>query len=249
MKTLMRAAGLSIALVTAAAGAHAQPIAPPQPAPTADPMFAATTLNLSAYGEARLPPDMATIALGVTNEAPTAAEALRANGVKMSAVVAALKKAGIEGRDLQTSNLSLNPQYVYEQNQPPRLNGYQASNQLTITVNDLARLGAVVDATVSAGATNVGQISFGLKNPLSAENTARVAAVKALQDKAALYASATGYHIRRLVTLSEGGGYVPPRPPMPMMAMRAEGVAQSAVVETGELKVRIDITGMFELTH
>jgi uncharacterized protein YggE len=244
MKTLMRAAALSLALLTAGAlTASAQA----QPAPGADAVFAATTLNLSAYGEARVAPDMASIALGVTSEAPTAAEAMRANAERMAAVVGALKKAGIGGRDLQTSNLSLNPQYVYEQNQPPKLSGYQASNQLAVTVNDLTRLGAVVDATVSAGANTVAQISFGLKNPVSAENTARVAAVKALQDKAALYASASGYHIGRLVNLSEGGGYVPsPRPPMPLMAMKAD---MATPVETGELKIRIDITGMFELTH
>src|SRR5206468_9325547 len=135
-------------------------------------------------GEARLPPDMATITLGVSNEAPSAAEALRANGVAMNAVIAALKKAGIAERDLQTSNLSINPQYVYQQNLPPKLSGYQVSNQLTVTVNDLARLGPVVDATVNAGANNVSAISFGLKTPVSAENSARVAAVKALQDKA-----------------------------------------------------------------
>jgi uncharacterized protein YggE len=211
-------------------------------------MFATTTLNLSAYGEARVAPDMATIVLGVSNEAPTAGEALRANAARMNAVIAALKKAGIDGRDLQTSNLSLNPQYVYEQNQPPKLTGYQASNQLTITVNDLAKVGAVVDATVEAGANTVGQISFGLKDPLSAENSARIAAVKALQDKASLYAQATGYRIRRLVTLSEGGGYVPsPRPPMPMMAFKSD--AASTPVESGELKVRIDITGLFEVGH
>src|SRR3989442_8079268 len=236
MKTLMRAAGLSLALLGAGALAvHAQP------APGTDAVFAATTLNLSAYGEARVAPDMASIVLGVTSEARTAGEALRANGERMAAVVAALKKAGIEGRDLQTSNLSLNPQYVYEQNQPPKLSGYQASNQLTVTVNDLTRLGPVVDATVGAGAKTVAQISFGLKSPVSAENTARVAAVKALQDKAALYASGSGYHIGRLVNLSEGGGYVPsPRPPMPLMAMKAE---MATPVETGELKIRIDITG------
>jgi uncharacterized protein YggE len=245
MKTLMRAAGVALVLLTSSAMvAQAQP-----QAATADPMFAATTLNLSAYGEARVAPDMASIVLGVSNQGPTAAEALRANAERMNAVIAALKKAGIEGRDLQTSNLSINPQYVYEQNQPPKLSGYEASNQLTVTVNDLARLGAVIDATVSAGATNVSQISFGLKNPVSAENTARVAAVKALQDKASLYASATGYHINRLVSLSEGGGYVPsPRPPIPMMAMKAAGDSGTPV-ETGELKVRIDVTGMFELTH
>ena len=229
---------VALAAAVAAPGAHAQ---------SADPAFATTTLNLSAYGEARIAPDMATISLGVETTDPTAAGAMRANAERMARVVGALKAAGIADRDLQTSTLSLSPQYVYEQNRPHRLTGYQASNQLTVTVTDLTRLGAVADAVVGAGATNVGQISFGLANPVSAENTARIAAVKALEDKAALYAQAVGYRINRLVNLSEGGGYTPGPPrPMPMMAMRAEA-AVATPVEAGDLKVRIDITGLFEL--
>lgn len=242
MKTLMTTGALAITLLAASALP-----AMAETAGAADPMFAATTLSLSAYGEARVAPDMATITLGVTSAAPTAAEALRANNEQMNAVISALKKAGVDARDLQTSNLSIAPQYVYDQNQPPKLSGYQVSNQLTVTVNDISRVGPIVDATVAAGANNVAQISFGLKSPLAAENAARVAAVKALQDKAALYASATAYHISRLVSLSEGGGYTPmPRAPVAMMRM-AE--AAPTPVETGELKVRIDITGLFELTH
>ena len=135
--------------------------------------------------------------------------------------MAALKKAGIAAKDIQTSGLNLSPQYVYEQNQPPRLTGYQASNQVTVTVHDLTKLGAAVDATVNAGANQVNGISFGLNDPTAAENAAREDAVKALQAKADLYAKATGYRIGRLVSLSEGGGYTP-QPPMPMMAMRLE---------------------------
>lgn len=217
-----------------------------QAPPTGDPAFAATTLSLSAYGEAKIAPDMATIDLGVETTAPTAQGAMRANADQMARVIGALKSAGIAGRDVQTANLSLSPQYVYEQNRPARLTGYQASNHLSVRVADLARLGAVADAVVAAGATNVGSIAFGLSNPMSAENTARIAAVKALEDKASLYAQAVGYHIVRLVNLSEGGGYAPSPPrPMAMMAMRAE--AAPTRVEAGELNVRIDITGVFEL--
>jgi len=243
MKSLMRAAALAAVLSTAALAAAAPAWA------DADPAFAATTLSLSAYGEARVDPDMATISLGVETQGPTAAAAMQANAAQMARVVAALKKAGIADRDLQTANLSLNPQYVYEQNQPPKLTGYQASNQLAITVRDLGKLGPVVDATVAAGATNVSQISFGLSNPVSAENTARIAAVKALQDKASLYANATGYRISRLVNLGEGGGYqVQPPRPVPMMAFKAAS-ADATPVEAGTVKVRVDITGVFEMAH
>jgi uncharacterized protein YggE len=243
MKTLFRAAAVA-ALLLAAGGAQAQPAAP---APAASAAAGPTVLELAAYGEARAVPDMAAITLGVETKGDTAGQAMVANAESMARMVTALKKAGIADRDLQTSSLNLNPQYVYEQNQPPRLTGYQASNQLTVTVRDLARLGPTVDAVVGAGATNVGQISFGLANPLSAENTARIAAVKALQDKASLYANAVGYRISRLASLSEGVAYSNPRPPVPMLAMKASG--PSTPVEAGELKVRVDITGVFELTH
>jgi uncharacterized protein YggE len=218
----------------------------PAHAENADALFRATTLNLSASGETQAAPDMATITLGVQTDGATAAGALGANASQMTKVVAALKKAGIAERDIQTSNLSVNPQYVYEQNQPPKLNGYQASNQVTIQVRDLAKLGQTVDATVNAGATNVGGISFGLQNPKAAEDAARLDAVKALQAKAELYARATGYHIVRLVTLGEGGGYTP-APPVPMFAMAKMERADSSPVSAGELKVRVDVSATYEL--
>lgn len=214
-----------------------------------DAAFRATTFSLSAYGETRVAPDMATITLGVQTDAPTAADALKANGARMNQVMAALKKAGVAERDIQTSNLNLNAQYAYEQNQPPRLTGYQASNQVTITVRDLAKLGGTVDATVNAGANTVNGISFGLANPQIAEDAARLEAVKALQAKAELYGRATGYKTVRLVNLSEGGGYMPPSPPVPMAAFAAKReMADATSVAGGELKVRIDVSAVYEVT-
>ena len=234
------AIALTAALLTGAA-------ALPAYADSADAAFRATTLNLSAQGETKVTPDLATITLGVQTDGPTAAGALSANAVQMTKVVAALKKAGIADRDIQTSNLNVNPQYVYEQNQPPKLNGYQASNQVTIQVRDLAKLGQTVDATVNAGATNVGGISFGLQNPQAAEDAARLDAVKALQAKADLYARATGYKIVRLVNLGEGGGYTPVPPmPVPMYAMAKREMADSTSIASGELKVRIDVNAVYE---
>lgn len=249
MNTLMRAAGLSLAIATAAAPAALAQAAPgPVAASAADTMFRATTLNLSAYGETRVEPDMATITLGVMTEGKTAAEAMAANAQRMNAVMASLKRSGLAERDIQTSNLSLSPQYRYQENQPPLLVGYQASNQVTIQVQDLKRLGAAVDASVNAGANQVHGISFGLKDPTAAENAAREAAVKALAAKADLYARATGHRVQRLVSLSEGGGYSAP-PPMPVMAMRAEMKDAGSPVSGGELRVRIDVSGLYELTR
>jgi uncharacterized protein YggE len=212
-------------------------------------MFRATTLNLAAYGETKVEPDMATITLGVMTEGKTAAEAMAANATRMSGVMGALQRGGIAARDIQTSNLNLNPQYRYAENQPPQLVGYQASNQVTVTVRDLKRLGAAVDATVGAGANQVHGISFGLDDRTAAENAAREAAVKALAAKSELYARATGHRVSRLVSLSEGVSLAMP-PPMPMMEMAAQRMSKDATsVSAGELTVRVDVTGLYELTR
>jgi len=207
---------------------------------------ARSVLNLSAYGETKVAPDEATITLGVQTKAATAAEALSQNAIQMNRVVAALHAAGLADKAIQTTNLSLDPQYVYNQNQPPQLTGYQASNDVQITVDDLSKLGRTIDAVVGAGANQVNGISFGLKNPDAASDAARLAAVRALKAKADLYAGATGYHLGRLISLSEGGGYTP-SPIRPMMAM-AKMSAEATPVSPGELTVRIDISGLYELT-
>ncbi len=240
MKTFARAAVLGALLATSSiAAAQAQDA-------TAVAQFAATTLNLSAYGEVRVAPDMATITLGVQTDAKTAQEAMRANAARMTQVIAALRTAGIDQRDIQTSNINLNAQYRYEQNQAPELVGYQASNNVTIRVLDLAKLGVALDAVVTAGANQIQGIQFGLRDPLAAENEARRKAVTALRAKAELFAQATGQPIARLVNLSESGGYTP-QPPRPMAMMRMEAASDSTPVSGGELSVRVDVSGLYEL--
>jgi uncharacterized protein YggE len=246
MKILLRSLALGLAVSVAAAPA----VLAQAPPPAAETMFRATTLNLAAYGETRVAPDMAMITLGVMTEGKTAAEAMGANAQRMSAVTASLRRAGIADKDIQTSNLNLSPQYRYVENQAPILTGYQASNNVTITVNDLKRLGAAVDASVNAGANQVHGVSFGLQDPTAAENAARQSAVRALAAKAELYAGATGHRVLRLVSLTEGGGYAAP-PPMPMMAMRADAASKEmgTPISGGELRVRVDVSGLYELAR
>ncbi|MDR3508853.1 MAG: SIMPL domain-containing protein [Caulobacteraceae bacterium] len=208
-------------------------------------LFDATTLSLSAQGQVQAAPDKASITLGVQAHGATAGEAMRDDAAQMNAVLGALRKARIADKDIQTSNLNLGAEYAYEPNKPPRLTGYQASNEVTVTVNDLARLGPTVDAVVGAGANQINGVSFGLKNPKAAEDAARKAAVAALRDKAELYAAATGYRVSRLVNLSEGGGYAP-SPVRPLMLAKAMAGAETPVA-SGELTVRVDISATYEL--
>ena len=215
-------------------------------APYADAAFNATTLNLSATGEVRIAPDMATINLGVTVQAATAAEAMRQNADRMNQVMTALTRQGIAARDIQTSGLNLSPQYDYRDNQPPVLRGYQAVNQVTIRVLDLAKLGPAIDGVVGVGANQINGVSFGLNDPTTAENDARRKAVEALKAKADLYARAVGQPVLRLVNLSESGGYSP-SPPTPMFALARVAAPSPTPVSGGELSVQIEINGVYQL--
>jgi Uncharacterized conserved protein len=207
-------------------------------------------LTLAAYGEVKVAPDMATINFGVVTEAPTAQEAMAQNAARMAEVTAALRRAGIEPRLVQTSGLNLSAQYDYVENNPPRLRGYQASNRVTVRVEDLARTGQVVDAVVAAGVNQIDGIGFGLKDPTAAENEARLLAVRSLQQKAALYAQALGVPLGGIRNLTEGGGYAPQPPrPMPMYARAEMAQDASTSVAPGELTVRIDVTGVYDLAR
>ena len=244
--------GLMPALMTAAAlGAFAAPAAFAQSAPTTPmqvhAMSAQPALNLSAYGEVRVAPDMATITFGVQTEAPTAQAAMADNARRMQEVFAALSRAGIADRDIQTSGLNLSAQYDYVENQPPRLRAYQASNQVTVIINDLTRVGATADAVVGAGVNQINGISFGLKDPKAAEDQARVLAVRALQDKARLYAQALGVELGAVRSLNEGGGYTPQPPVLFTGARMQMADSASTPVAAGELAVRIDISGTYDL--
>jgi hypothetical protein len=225
--------------------AHAQAAAPG----SAESLFHATTLNLSAYGESKLPPDMATISLGVTTEASTAARAMADNAARMSQAMAALKAAGVAAKDIRTSGLNLNAQYAYEQGQAPRLTAYRAADQVTVTVHDLGKVGAIADATVAAGANQVNGVSFGLADPTAAANAAREQAVRALAAKAELYARATGYRVARLVSLSEGGGVEGYRPQQLQVSAMARIQNVPTTVAPGELTIRVDISGLYELAR
>ena len=236
--------GTTLAAVTIAAALAAGPAAHAQDASAA--IFRATTLNLSATGEVKAAPDQATITLGVHTTGKTAADAMRANRERMSSTVGALTAQGIEKRDIQTTNLNLTAQYAYEPNQSPRLTGYQADNEVTITVRDVARLGSTVDAVTAGGANQVSGIGFSLADPRPAQDDARRSAVQALRARADLYAKAEGLRVVRLVNLSESDA--PPIYQPKVMAMRSMSAAAAPTpVEPGELNVDVRLTAVYEL--
>jgi uncharacterized protein YggE len=209
-------------------------------------VFHATTLNLSATGEVKAAPDQATITLGVRTTGKTAAQAMAANRDRMATTIAALTAAGIQKKDIQTSNLSLAAQYAYEPNQSPRLTGYEADNQVSVVVHDVSRVGAAVDAVTAGGTNQIGGIAFGLADPQPMMDEARRGAVKTLRARADLYAQASGLRIVRLVNLTEGSADQPiERRPMAMMAMAK--AAAPTPVEPGQLTIDVQLSAVYEL--
>ena len=206
-----------------------------------------TLLSVSATADAKRVPDVATISTGVMTQAPDANAAMRANAAQMDKVMAAIRAAGVAERDIQTSGISLNPNYKYGENQPPTIVGYQASNTVNVKVRDLSKLGRVLDTLVAQGANQVNGPSFEVDKPDEAYDEARVAALKKAQARAQTYADALGLKVRRIVSISEGGASFPR--PMPMMrTMAADAMQQKETsVAPGESTLSVNIDVVFEL--
>jgi uncharacterized protein YggE len=205
-----------------------------------------TLLSVSAQAEARRVPDVATISAGVVTQAADANAAMRANAAQMDKVMAAIRAAGIAERDIQTSGVNLNPQYRYVDNQAPEITGYQASNTVNLKVRDIARLGKVLDALVASGANQVNGPSFEIDQPEAAYDEARRGALDKAQARAAMYAKTLGLRVRRIVSISEGGGFQPPMP-MPMMAMARGKAEADTAVSPGETTLSANLDVVFEL--
>ncbi len=204
------------------------------------------TITVTGEGRAEAAPDLATISLGVTTQGKTAGEAMDANSAALTAVVARLKSAGVADRDVQTSNLSLNPNWQQaDGTQAPQITGYVAMNVLTVRVRALETLGAVLDAAITDGANTLNGISFGLDDPEPSLDKARVQAVQAAKARAQLLVGAAGLKLGRVVAMSESGGYIPPGP-MPMYRMEAD-MAKAVPVEGGEVGMTASVTMVFEI--
>jgi len=231
---------LSLALGAIAMPAHAQT------APTHAVPADGTLLNVSANAEARRIPDVATISAGVVTQAVDGNSAMRQNAEQMARVMDAIRAAGIAEKDIQTSGINLNPQYRYAENEAPKITGYQARNVVGLKVRDIARLGKVLDALAAQGANEINGPSFEIDQPEPVYDEARLAALKKAQARAETYAKALGLRVRRIVSISEGGGFQPPVPMVRAQAMMAKAEMDTSV-SPGETTVSVNLDVVFEL--
>ncbi|MEO0981574.1 MAG: SIMPL domain-containing protein [Pseudomonadota bacterium] len=206
-----------------------------------------TTLTITAEAVVDREPDIAFLNAGVETEGETAAAAISENAERMTGVFDALAQAGVDPKDMQTSNFALEPRYNYNRDgRPPELLGYKARNQLTVKVRDLDNLGRTMDAMVSAGGNTFSGLTFALDDDTAVRNEARRLAMQDALSRAELYADAAGLEVGRIVTINESG-YA--RGPQPLAMARGGFAAESAAtpIAAGEVGYTASVTVVFEL--
>jgi uncharacterized protein YggE len=202
------------------------------------------TIAMSGHGEVKAAPDQAQVTAGVSSNAPTAAAALAANTTRMRAVFAALTRLGIPDKNIQTVNFSVSPQYTNGgDNQPPRLTGYQVNNEVSVRLDDVARLGIVLDALVTSGANQMNGISFSIKDTATMLGRARGQAVADARARAETYARAAGVSLGPIQSISESGNDTP----RPMYKAAMMSASRAVPVAAGEESVAADVSIIWEI--
>ncbi len=214
----------------------------------ASPAFAdALTPSISVNGQATVSaaPDLAEIEAGVTTEAKTARAASEANAKAMNAVLAALKQTGIAQKDIQTSQISLQPQMASRNNSsaPPQITGYRATNRVSVTLRDTAKIGDTLDALVAAGANDIGGVSFSVSQSSKLLDEARARAIDDAHRKAAIYAQSAGVTLGGPLSIAEEG--VPP--PIAFRKMNASLAAAPTPIVPGEQTLRVSVHVSYEI--
>lgn len=204
---------------------------------------ASGTLTVTGTAIVNAAPDQATLSLGVTTTGATAAAAMGANNDAASAVIARLIAAKVAERDMQTTGLSLNPNWVMNAaGTAQEIQGYTASSTLTVRIDALDTAGAILDAAIADGANTLNGLTFGLTDPRPLEDDARQAAVADALTRAQVLAQAAGETLGPIVSITEGGGG---QQPMPMLFKAA---ADSAVpLAAGEVGVSAEVTIVWQL--
>jgi uncharacterized protein YggE len=232
MKTLL-AAGTLAALLAAAPALADEPPTP--------------TLQANGYGMVMAVPDIAIVTIGVTTRGEAASSALAANSTDVAKVLDAIKGEGVVDKDIATSGFSIYP--VYEQpkdgepqTQPPKIVGYQVSNDVRVTIRDIATSGGILDKVVSAGANQVNGISFDVADRKTPAEAALKDAIADAKAKAEIMAEAAGVKLVRVLSVSSsvGGG---PRP----VFMRAEMADKAVPVMPGEQTISVTASVSWEI--
>jgi uncharacterized protein YggE len=203
-------------------------------------------LTVSASAEVELVPDRASLGVAVETRGRTAAEAASANARLQTAVLDAIKAAGVPASQLRTAALSVSPEYQYpDGGGRPTVVGYQATNRVTAEIRDLSRIGAIIDAALAKGATSVDGPRFSASDPSAARKTALEQAVRKARAEAEAIAAAAGVRLGGVLEISTDEAPVEVRAEDAMLRVRAMSASAPTPVETGTLTVRATVTLRF----
>ncbi|NBY47548.1 MAG: DUF541 domain-containing protein [Proteobacteria bacterium] len=212
-------------------------------APIAPQTATASGITVTGESSVTVQPDVAYLTMGIRTEARTAREATDLNATQATAVVDALKRAGVPVGGIRTSGLSLNPIFAPRppnDNRPPAISSYEAINQVSVTIDDITRAGEIYDAAVNAGANSAGRLLFGVRNERDVTRQALEQAASDARGKADAIASGLGIKVTGVAMASDDGAGVVRPETSDMVAPRA--LAASAgpptPVQSGELTFR-----------
>ena len=240
------AAGIGVSLFLVATS---MPALTPRPAAAVDPTTTTPehTISVSGTGTVTLKPDVADLHLGVLVNRTTVKAARADAAVAMTKVLAAIKALGIDDKDVQTSNVSLQPTYDYSNGtNPPRITGFQMSNSVTVTVRDLAKLGDAIDNGLAAGATSLDGVTFRVNDETAAEAQARQAAMAEAKAKADTLAAAAGVSVGGVASISETSAPIPYPITYNLAAPTAvDGSKVSTPVQAGTTDVTITVAVVY----
>jgi len=203
------------------------------------------SISVSATGTSNVAPDRAIVTAGVVQQGKTARDAMIGNASLMTAVFDELEAAKIPKKNITTSQLSLQPQYDYRDRRKPTITGYEARNTVTVKSDDIEQVGPMLDALVRAGVNNINQVQFTIKDPKSARDDAREAAIVEAKAKAESMASAAGVKLGTLLSINEGGGARPQ--PIMMQAARAEFESVATPISAGEQTLSVTVNLKYAL--
>jgi uncharacterized protein len=199
-------------------------------------------VTVAGTGEVSVSPDVADVVVGVMVQKPTVTEAQSAAATAMTAVIAAIKKDGVDARDIVTVNVSLTPVYDYSSSgSAPRLVGQQFTNTVKVTVRNLSSIAAVIDDSIAAGATTVSSISFRLNDPKAVQAQARQAAMADARTKADALTGAAGVSVKGVAEITETTSN--PTPVYYSSSLDAKAAAGvSTPIQTGTTDVVVQVT-------
>lgn len=213
------------------------------------PVPAPETISVSGTGRVTLQPDRYTFTVGVQTQAATVEDAVSENNSRVAAVVAALKKAGAADADVRTSGFSIYPQQDYsQQGKPPRVVGYQVTNNITVTRKQASDAGRLLQAAINAGVNTASSLSFDVSDPRRGRDEGLRAAFDDARAKASILAAAAGRTLGRAMAITEGVVQTAP-PPRPMMrgVMAAKAEVSEVPVESGSQEQTFSVSVVFEL--